>query len=504
MPNVDVLIVKLFDFVAKFYIFIKKCKKVPMQEKDLENLVKQIQTNKCETQYIELKAAHEGCPKRLYDSLSSFSNQDEGGIVVFGIDEKQNYDVVGVYDAQDLQKKINEQCKEMEPCVRPLFTVCSFDQKKIVSAEIPGVEFAHRPVFYKGTGRIKGSFVRVGDSDEPMSEYEVYSYEAYRRHIRDDARVIPDVPLDSLNKVNLDEYIQLCKKERKNLAVNVSDTEILELMGVLHSGVPTVAGILSFSKFPQGYLPQLCITAVRVPGEEMGDLGSSGERFIDNARITGTIPQMLNDAIAFVQKNSRHKTIIDKDGKRTDRDEYPSIAVREIILNALVHRDYSIYSENVPVRIEMYDDRLQVINSGGLYGKNTLNNLGKIRPDTRNAVLANILEILKITENRYSGIPTIQKEMQSAGLAPAEFSVRHGEFCVTLYNSVSEQEYTGKPNDILTFCSVPRSRAELQAFTGKSRFYTMSHIIQPLLDSGTLKLTMPEKPQSSKQRYVKA
>ncbi|MBQ3778291.1 MAG: ATP-binding protein, partial [Fibrobacter sp.] len=138
-----------------------------MQEKDLVSLVKQIQSNRCETQYLELKAAHEGCPKRLYDSLSSFSNQDEGGTIIFGVDEKLNYDIVGVYDAQDIQKKVNEQCKEMEPCVRPLFTVCTIDGKKVVSAEIPGVEIVHRPVFYKGIGRIKGSFVRVGDSDEP-------------------------------------------------------------------------------------------------------------------------------------------------------------------------------------------------------------------------------------------------------------------------------------------------------------------------------------------------
>lgn len=473
-----------------------------MQEIDLEKLVSQIQSRKCESQYVEIKAAHEGCPKRLYDTLSSFSNQDEGGVIVFGIDEKKDFEIVGVYDAQDIQKKVNEQSKEMEPFVRPLFTVCTINDKKIVSAEIPGVEVVHRPVFYKGTGRIKGSFVRVGDADEPMSEYEVYSYEAYRKHIRDDARIIPEVPLNSLNETDIENYISSCKKERKNLSENVGNDEILELMGVTHSGTPTVAGILCFSKYPQGYLPQFCITAVRVPGKEIGDVGSAGERFLDNARITGTIPQMLDEAIAFVQKNSRHKTIIGKDGKRIDQDEYPLIAVREIILNALVHRDYSIHSENVPIRIEMFDDRLRVINSGGLYGKISLSNLGKIRPDTRNAVLANILEILKITENRYSGIPTIQREMQDAGLPPAEFSVRHGEFFATLYNSVSQPKYTGKPDDILTFCATPRSRAELQEFTGKSHFYTMSHIVQPLIDSGALKLTIPEKPKSSKQRFV--
>lgn len=72
----------------------------------------------------------------------------------------------------------------MEPIVRPLLTVAEKDGKYFVSAEIPGVDLAERPVFYKGRGRLKGSYTRVGDSDEPMTEYEVYSYEAYRRSIR--------------------------------------------------------------------------------------------------------------------------------------------------------------------------------------------------------------------------------------------------------------------------------------------------------------------------------
>lgn len=70
---------------------------------------------KCETQTLELKSAQQRCPKRLYDSLSSFSNQDEGGMIIFGIDEKQDYKEVGVYAPQDIQKKINEQCLQMEP-----------------------------------------------------------------------------------------------------------------------------------------------------------------------------------------------------------------------------------------------------------------------------------------------------------------------------------------------------------------------------------------------------
>ena len=159
-----------------------------MQTEALKKLVYDIQSKKTETQTIELKSSEHGCPTRLFDTLSSFSNQDEGGIIVFGIDEKDDYKIKGVYDAQDLQKKVTEQCKQMEPSVRALFTVCDIDGATVVSAEIPGVDISERPVFYKGVGRIKGSYVRVGESDEPMSEYEIYSYEAYRKKYQDDIR----------------------------------------------------------------------------------------------------------------------------------------------------------------------------------------------------------------------------------------------------------------------------------------------------------------------------
>ena len=87
------------------------------------------------------------------------------------IDEKDNYKEVGVYDPQDIQKKINEQCLQMDPKVRPLLTVVEKNGKYFVSAEIPGVDLSERPCFYQGRGRVKGAYTRVGDSDEPMTEY---------------------------------------------------------------------------------------------------------------------------------------------------------------------------------------------------------------------------------------------------------------------------------------------------------------------------------------------
>ena len=89
-----------------------------MVPENLQELVREIVRRKAEAQNIEVKSAHRGCPKRLYDTLSSFSNQDEGGVIVFGLDEAEGFAPVGVYDLQDLQKKVTEQCQQMRPPVR--------------------------------------------------------------------------------------------------------------------------------------------------------------------------------------------------------------------------------------------------------------------------------------------------------------------------------------------------------------------------------------------------
>lgn len=472
-----------------------------MQKENLIKLVNEIINDKSEAQTIELKSAEDGCPTKLFNTLSSFSNQDSGGIIVFGISEKDNYEIKGVYDVQDLQKKVNEQCKQMEPVVRALFTVCEVNGKKIVSAEIPSVDLSQRPVFYKGVGRVKGSYIRVGESDEPMNEYEIYSYEAFRKRIRDDLRVVDKGNISLFDKSKIKLYLDYVKKERKNLSDNVSDEEILELMGVLSNGTPTLAGTMVFCKYPQAYFPQLCITAVALPGTEMGELGVDGERFLDNKRITGSISDMIEEAVNFVVKNSRVKTKINDLGKREDIYEYPIQAIREAIINSLVHRDYSIYTENTPVRIEMYRDRIEITNSGAIFGKLSVSDLGKACPETRNASLANMLEILKVTENRFSGIPTMRKECKKYNLLEPKFIVVHGEFKVIIKNKYNNDGKKIK-NEILDFCETPRTREEIIKFTGKSRTYTMTKIIQPLIDKGLIKYTLPEKPKSSKQKFV--
>lgn len=88
----------------------------------------------------------------------------------------------------------------------------------------------------------------------------------------------------------------------------------------------------------------------------------------------------------------------------------------------------------------MYSDRMEIINSGELYGRISIGSLGKVRADTRNPALANILEVLRETENRYSGIPTIRREMREAGLPEPEFSAERGEFKVVFRNNIAKAQ----------------------------------------------------------------
>lgn len=151
--------------------------------------------------------------------------------------------------------------------------------------------------------------------------------------------------------------------------------------------------------------------------------------------------------------------------------------------------------------------------------------MGRVRPETRNAALANMLEILRITENRYSGIPTIQRELAEAHMAPAEFAVNHEDFIVRFRNNIYTAPMAVRENTVvaayggrrkkspakireeqrvLSFCQQPRSSQEIADLYGTSRENIMARFVTPMLHEGRLLRTMPDKPRSPRQRYVSA
>ncbi|MDO4664371.1 MAG: ATP-binding protein [Erysipelotrichaceae bacterium] len=471
-------------------------------------------------EYTELKKAQKECPKKIYDSLSSFSNQDEGGIIIFGIDEESDYAVTGVDDPQKLQKSINEKCKEMEPVVRPFITSTRVEGKTVVAAEIEGMDYSLRPFFYKQKGRIKGSYVRVGDSDESMTETEIYAYDAFKKDLKDDLYTTSDklfYPDESLIK----KYIGLYRANNPNSSLVFTDEDILNFSGVYFEGRPTLAGILVFSQAPQLSFPEYSIICLVVPGKKIGDKSPNGARFLENRRINGSITTMLDEAVAFVARNSRMQTRINEQGKRDDIPEYPIEAVREAILNALIHRDYGPYTRESSIRVAIYDDRLEITSPGGLYGNNTVEQLGVKQIETRNGRLVRILEDLNVTEHRFSGIPTIYNECQKYGFPKPEFISKHGEFTVifhsgsdlsSLSNHAEEKKIEEEAHEVLQknnlteenlleYCKTPRTRKEISEFFNLRWDSINRKYIRRLLQSGELTLTVPESPRSPYQQF---
>lgn len=474
-----------------------------MQTKELINLIDNIVSLKTETNNIEFKKAKDGVPENLYDTFSSFSNTS-GGIIIFGVDEKNNYAICGITNPDIFQKKITEQSLMMEPKIRPIITICEYDGKIIASAEIPELDVFNKPCYYSGKGKMKGSYIRVGDADLPMTDYEIYSFDAFKYKTEDELRSKERIEKDIFNEISINSFLDKIISVKPNL-INLDRDTILKMNGIIDkNNYPTVCGILNFGKYPQIFSPNLDIVAVRCSTNEYGVEDQNGIRFLDNKRLDGTISEMLKLAISFVINNIKKATRINDRGIREDVLEYPIKAIREIILNSLIHRDYSIHTENEPIRLTIFDDRIEISNPGGLYGRLSIDELGKVHSDIRNPFIASILEILEVTENRYSGIPTIYAEMKKAGLMEPKFESVRGTFKVTLYNSKKKDIINNNfVSKIKAYCKTPRTKESLAKFFGydeKHPAYFINSYVIPLIEQGILAYAIPSKPRSKNQK----
>lgn len=273
-----------------------------------------------------------------------------------------------------------------------------------------------------------------------MTDYEIYALQSYNDRIFEDKRPTRGASIDDLNREYLNNYIDKIKINKPHFAKNDIEKS-LKLCGIVDTSdngiYPTLAGTMIFGEFPQSFYPQLFVACVVVPGNELGDTGEYGERFIDNKRIEGTIEEMLEGTMNFLRRNMKTSVIINSDGERINKPEYPMEALREAVANSLIHRDYSIQTENAYISVTMYNDRIEIINPGNLYGTNRLEKLGTATTmEVRNPTIVRILEEKgSIIENRHSGIPAMKREMKKYNLPEPEFYEERDSFKVIFRNT---------------------------------------------------------------------
>lgn len=180
-----------------------------------------------------------------------------------------------------------------------------------------------------------------------------------------------------------------------------------------------------------------------------GEPLANGERFLDNVSIDGAVPEMIDQALFALRRNMNRRAII-KGAGQEDMWDYPETALREALVNALVHRDYSPAARGTQMQIEMYPDRLRIRNPGGLYGPITLADLMEEgTSSSRNGLLLRILEDVPlpserrtVCENRGSGVRAMISALRAANMRLPKFEDRVATFDVTFPNHALLSEQT--------------------------------------------------------------
>lgn len=414
-----------------------------MEGDELSAVIERLRALGADHLTCEVKRAKGGLPVSLWESISALSNA-VGGCILLGIDEKSGFTVTGVDEPGIMEAQIAALCSEMEPPVRAEITTVSMDGKSVISCQIPRLPRDQRPCHKKALGPWAGSRIRVADGDRKLTDYEVAVLLSNRSEPHHDLTPITHASAEDLDGDLLQAFLRRLREVKGEIFNKVDDTRALTLLNVLtnHGGrlVPTMAGLLVFGVYPQSHEPQLNVTFVSFPAAEPGVLGKFGERFSENRSIDGPIPVIVAECIRILKRNMRRRSIV-SGIYRTDEWEYPEEVLREALVNALVHRDYSEFARGTQVQVEMYPDRLVIRNPGGLYGPVDVGSLGTATvTSSRNRALLKILEDTPlgdghmVCENRGTGIARMLIAQTEAGMEPPRFTDDISTFAVEFAN----------------------------------------------------------------------
>lgn len=363
---------------------------------------------------------------RLAAVLVGMANAS-GGMVLLGIAPRSGQ-ILGVENIPEAIDRVFQAALLVEPpLVLPVPQVREVAGVHIVVITVP----PGLPHVFSLEGRYLG---RDGTQTNPLPARRLRQLLLERGVVQFESRCPPDASLEDLDLEQVEAYRQVLNR-RSGLDEGLIDegqggiekyTELLLQRGCLKrvNGDlrPTYASLLLFGRYPQRWLPNATLLAARFSGTAFSD------RYLKQD-IDGTLPVQLRRAEIFIRENLREVVrLVGLTHKETT--EYPFEAVRELLVNAVAHRDYNLQGDNI--HLNMFADRIEVQSPGGLPGPVTLDNLLEAR-FSRNPVIVQVLSDLGFVERLGYGLDRVVTVMRQNGLRMPRFEETGGAFRVTLY-----------------------------------------------------------------------
>jgi ATP-dependent DNA helicase RecG len=397
---------------------------------NLGEVIVGLRTAGAEFEDVEVKRATGGVPESLASTLAAFANA-RGGLVILGLDERQGFAATGVPDAAATRNAVvSAALDKLTPPPVLSVEIVLFEGVNLVVGEVEPLPPAQRPCYVTARGLYGGAYVRVGDGDQRLTPYEIDRLRENAGQPRWDDEPVLQATTADLNRDSCSRLIENARRRSPRVFGNASEADALAMLGVLvrHEDVlvPSLAGLLSVGRYPQQFFPQLMVSVAVYPHAERGRGGPGGIRFLDSAALGGAVPDMAADAVQAVQRNLRVVSRVIGVG-RLDQWEIEPEVIREAVVNALMHRDYSPQARGSQVQVDVFPDRVEVSSPGGLFGNVRLEGLGESgTSSSRNPRLAALLQEVgdpvtgrPVAENRGSGVSLmIDRVREDTGVVP--------------------------------------------------------------------------------------
>ncbi|MHD0060214.1 ATP-binding protein [Corynebacterium diphtheriae] len=345
------------------------------------------------------------------------------------MDENRDFEVVGVADAAALEEALISQTRNsVKPAPMIECETFTLEGKQVLVAQVNPVPLQNRPAHYRSV-----AYLRQSDGDYEMNDADLALVEiqklSHSENFQFDVVPVLNSSTRDLDSVRVKSFLEAARAGSRILSKKIDDQELLETLNIVTvKGELTLAGIYALGEYPQGKAPQLRITAaVQLPREG----GSVRTRNMQD--FEGPLPDLLESALTWVKQNAPTQNVYDSSGHMRKESVYPLPAVRELIANALVHRDLSPNSDGKWVEIRLRDDRLVISNPGGLRGVS----VKQLESATlsKNAVNPRLYDIAKRVRTEGAGIQEVLRQTRQALLAKPQLIDTGVQFTAILYGA---------------------------------------------------------------------